>query len=90
MEKNMNNTATVAHEQLKSFIERVEHLEEDKKTISDDIKEVYGEAKATGFDTKAIKKIIQIRKLDADERAEQEAILDLYLQAIGMADGDEV
>jgi len=86
----MNNTATVAHEQLKSFIERVEHLEEDKKTISDDIKEVYGEAKATGFDTKAIKKIIQIRKLDADERAEQEAILDLYLQAIGMADGDEV
>ena len=55
-----------------------------KKTIADDIKDVYGEAKGTGFDTKILRKVIQIRKQDKDERMEQEAILDTYLQALGM------
>ena len=76
--------ATVSDEQLRLFIERIERLEEEKKTISDDIKEVYAEAKANGFDTKILRKVVQIRKQDKDERMEQEAILDTYLQALGM------
>lgn len=81
----------VAREQLRSFIERIERLEEEKKTVADDIKDVYGEAKGTGFDTKILKKVIAIRKQDKDERMEQEAILDTYLAALGMieAPGDE-
>ena len=74
----------VARDQLRSFVERIERLEEEKKTIGDDIKDVYGEAKATGFDSKILKKVIAIRKQDKDERAEQEAILDTYLQELGM------
>lgn len=74
----------VAGDELRSFIERVERLEEDKKSISDDIKDVYGEAKSRGFDVKVIRKIIAMRKQDANERQEQEAILDLYCQALGM------
>ena len=81
---NLEGTAGFAKEQLKSFIERVERLEEEKKTIADDIKDVFAEAKGTGFDTKVIKEILKIRKQDADQRAEHEAILDLYLQALGM------
>ena len=73
--------------QLKSFVERIERLEEEKKTISDDIKDVYGEAKANGFDTKILRQVIRIRKQDADERQEQETILDLYLAALGMLPG---
>jgi uncharacterized protein (UPF0335 family) len=73
----------VAGDQLKSIVERIERLEEEKKTISDDIKEVYGEAKANGYDVKVLRKVIAIRKRDANERAEEEAILDLYLQAVG-------
>jgi uncharacterized protein (UPF0335 family) len=80
----MADTESVAQDQLKSIVERIERLEEEKKTISDDIKDVYGEAKANGFDTKALRKIIALRKQDRDERAEQEAILDLYKQALGM------
>lgn len=76
----------VARDQLLSFIERIERLEEEKKTVADDIKDVYGEAKGTGFDTKTIRKVIAIRKQDRDERAEQEAILDTYLAALGMID----
>jgi len=79
-----NATEEVAQDQLRSFIERIERLEEEKKTISDDIKDVYAEAKGTGFDTKVLRKVISIRKQDANERQEQEAILDLYLQALGM------
>lgn len=79
------NLQTVAGEQLRSFIERVERLEEEKKTISDDIKEVYAEAKGTGFDTKAIKQIIKLRKKDKSEREHEESILDLYMSSIGMA-----
>ncbi len=75
----------VARDQLRQFIERIERLEEEKKTISDDIKDVYGEAKGTGFDVPTIREIIRIRKKDKDERMEQLAILDTYLHALGMA-----
>ena len=74
----------VARDQLRAFVERIERLEEEKKTIADDIKDVYGEAKGTGFDTKILKKIISIRKQDKDERMEQEAILETYMIALGM------
>ena len=76
---------TVAAGQLRAFIERVERLEEEKKTIADDIKEVFAEMKGTGFDTKAVRKIIRLRKQDQAERQEEEAILDLYMAALGMA-----
>jgi uncharacterized protein (UPF0335 family) len=75
---------TVAAGQLRAFIERVERLEEEKKTISDDIKEVFAEMKGTGFDTKAVRTIIRLRKQDHAERQEAEAILDLYKAALGM------
>jgi uncharacterized protein (UPF0335 family) len=78
------NPDEVAKEQLTAFVERIERLEEEKKGISDDIKEVYAEAKGNGFDVKVLRKVISLRKQDASERAEQEAILDLYLQALGM------
>jgi uncharacterized protein (UPF0335 family) len=80
----MSDAHGVARDQLRSFIERIERLEEEKKTIADDIKDVYGEAKGMGFDAKILKKVIAIRKMDRDERAEQEAILDTYLAALGM------
>jgi uncharacterized protein (UPF0335 family) len=75
---------TVAAGQLRAFIERVERLEEEKKTISDDIKDVFAEMKGTGFDTKAVRTIIRLRKKDQAERQEEEAILDLYKAALGM------
>ncbi|OCC01827.1 hypothetical protein BA190_26815 [Labrys sp. WJW] len=80
----MTDATSVAADQLKSIIERVERLEEDKKAIADDIKEVYGEAKANGFDATILRKIISLRKKPAAERAEEDAILELYLQALGM------
>lgn len=76
---------TVATGQLRAFIERVENLETEKKAIADDIKEVYAEMKGTGFDTKAVRTLIRLRKMDAAERQEAEAILDLYKAAMGMA-----
>jgi len=85
----MSDAHGVARDQLRSFIERIERLEEEKKTISDDIKDVYGEAKGTGFDTKILKKVIALRKQDKDERMEQEAILDTYLAALGMIEAPE-
>lgn len=75
---------SVARDHLKAFVERIERLEEEKKTIADDIKDVYAEAKSNGFDTKALRSVIRLRKQDADERAEQQAILDTYLHALGM------
>ena len=69
---------------LRAFIERIEKLEEEKKAIADDIKEVYGEAKGTGFDVKIIRKIVSIRKQDRDKRREEEEILGLYLSALGI------
>ncbi|HEV7255328.1 MAG TPA: DUF2312 domain-containing protein [Mesorhizobium sp.] len=75
---------SVAAGQLRSIIERIEKLEEDKKAISEDIKDVYAEAKGTGFDTKALRSIVRLRKKEASEREEEEAILDLYKAALGM------
>ena len=76
---------TVAAGQLRAFIERNERLEEDKQAIADDIKEVFAELKGTGFDTKAVRTLIRLRKKDQAERQEEEAILDLYKAALGMA-----
>jgi uncharacterized protein (UPF0335 family) len=76
---------TVAAGQLRAIIERIERLEEEKRTIAEDIKEIYAEAKGTGFDTKAVRTIIRLRKKDQAERQEEEAILDLYKAALGMA-----
>jgi uncharacterized protein (UPF0335 family) len=76
---------TVAAGQLRAIIERIERLEEEKKTISDDIKDVYAEAKGTGFDVAAIRQLVRLRKKDQAERQEEEAILDLYKAALGMA-----
>ena len=73
-----------AKDQLKAIIERIERLEEEKKTISDDIRDVYAEAKGNGYDVKALRTIIRLRKQDANERAEQETILETYMQALGM------
>ena len=75
----------VAADELKQFIERIERLEEEKAGIASDIKDVFAELKGRGFDTKAVRKIIGIRKKDHAERQEEEAILELYLQALGMA-----
>ncbi|AMS40393.1 DUF2312 domain-containing protein [Aminobacter sp. NyZ550] len=80
-----DTSQTVAAGQLRAFIERIERLEEEKKTISDDIKDVYAEAKGTGFDTKALRTLIRLRKQDQAERDEAEAILDLYKAALGMS-----
>lgn len=73
-----------AKDQLKAIISRIEKLEEEKKAISDDIRDVYAEAKGTGFDVKALRAVIRLRKQDANERQEQEAILETYLNALGM------
>lgn len=76
---------SVAGDQLKSIIERIERLHEERDGIAGDIKDIYTEARGTGFDTKAIKRIVQLRKKDYAERQEEEAILELYMQAIGMS-----
>lgn len=68
---------------LRAFIERVERLEEDKRAIADDIKEVYAEAKGNGFDAKVMRKVVSLRRMDRDQRIEEETILDLYLSALG-------
>ena len=80
----MSDSHGVARDQLRAFVERIERLEEEKKTIAEDIKEVYGEAKAMGYDTKILRRVISIRKQDHEERMEQEAVLDTYLAALGM------
>lgn len=74
---------TVAGAQLRAFVERIEKLEEDKKAIADDIRGVYAEAKGNGFDTKVLRNLIKLRQIDKSERMEMEAILDLYLHALG-------
>ena len=73
-----------AKDQLKAFVERVERLEEEKKTIADDIRDVYAEAKGNGFDVKSLRVVVRLRKQDVNERKEQEAILETYLHALGM------
>jgi len=77
-------STSVARDQLRSVVERVERLAEEKKAIADDIKDVYAEAKGNGFDTKTLRKIVAMRKLDVSERQEQEAMLDMYASALGM------
>lgn len=77
-------TGTIAAEHLKQIVERIERLEEEKAEVTEQIKEVYAEAKGTGFDTKTLRKIVALRKKDPDERSEEEAMLDLYLSALGM------
>lgn len=80
----MSNTGGVAAGQLKSFVERIERLEEEKKGIADDIRDVFAEAKGQGFDTKVMRQVIRLRKKDVSERQEEEALLDLYMHALGM------
>ncbi|NWG24859.1 MAG: DUF2312 domain-containing protein [Pseudorhodoplanes sp.] len=74
-----------AKDQLRAIVERVEKLEEEKKAISDDIRDVFAEAKVNGYDVKALRQVVKLRKMDKNERQEQEAILDTYLVALGMA-----
>ena len=78
------NTGGVAQDQLRSVVERIERLEEEKAAIANDIKEVYAEAKGNGFDTKTLREVIRKRKQDKAERQEQESILELYMHALGM------
>ncbi len=73
-----------AKDQLKAIIERIERLEEEKKATSEDIRDVYAEAKGNGFDAKALRAIVRMRKMDSDERREQEEILETYMHALGM------
>jgi uncharacterized protein (UPF0335 family) len=80
-----DSSQTVAAGQLRAFIERIERLEEEKQSLADDIKDVYAEMKGTGFDTKAVRTIVRLRKKDQAERQEEEAMLDLYKAALGMA-----
>jgi uncharacterized protein (UPF0335 family) len=83
----MADTGGVAAGQLRSFIERIERLEEEKKGISDDIRDVFAEAKGNGFDAKVMRQVIRLRKKATNERQEEEAILDLYMHALGMVPG---
>ena len=80
----MSQVGGVSSAQLKSFIERIERLEEEKAAIAEQIREVFGEAKGMGFDIKIIRQVIKIRKMETQERLEQEELLDLYLSALGM------
>ena len=83
------STTTVSAGQLRSIIERIERLEEEKAEVSEQVKEVYAEAKGNGFDAKTLRKIVALRKKKPEERSEEEAILDLYMNALGMLPGGE-
>lgn len=83
-DKKKTPAATVAGQQLRSFVERVERLEEEKAALTADIREVYSEAKSQGFDTKVMRQVVRLRKMDRNDRMEQEALLDVYLSALGM------
>jgi len=80
----MDQPTGFAREQLRALVERIERLEEEKAALAGDIREVYAEAKAHGFDTKTLRRVVRLRKQDATERQEQEALLDVYLNALGM------
>ncbi|MGE5270641.1 MAG: DUF2312 domain-containing protein [Thiohalocapsa sp.] len=80
----MSDVGGIAGERLRSFIERIERLEEEKRTLAEDIKEVFAEAKGNGFDIKIMRQIIKIRRMDKDDLDEQETLLDLYKRALGM------
>ena len=81
----MTDVAGVSGERLRAFVERIERLEEEKKALSDDIREVYSEAKGTGFDVKVLRQVIRLRKMDASDRNEMEEVLDVYKRALGMS-----
>jgi uncharacterized protein (UPF0335 family) len=76
--------STIQAERLKSFIERIERLEEERAALTGDIREVYAEAKSAGYDTKVMRQIVRLRKMDAADRQEQQALLDVYIQAVGL------
>lgn len=78
------NTGGISADRLRSFVERIERMEEERQGIASDIKDIYAEAKGTGFDTKILKQVIRLRKMEKNDRQEQEAILELYLSALGM------
>ena len=80
----MEASTGIAQGQLRSIVERIERLEEEKATIAGDIKEVYAEAKANGFDVKILRKVVRLRKVETHEREEEEALIDLYMHALGM------
>jgi uncharacterized protein (UPF0335 family) len=83
-ELSMSDVGGVSGERLRSFIERIERLEDEKKALSEDIREVYSEAKGTGFDVKVLRQVIRLRKMDASDRSEMEEVLDVYKRALGM------
>lgn len=82
----MAEVGGIAGERLRAFIERIERLEEEKAALAADVREVYAEAKATGFDVKTMRQLIRLRKMDRSDRQEQEHLLDLYKRAIGLED----
>lgn len=82
----MSDVGGVAADRLKSFIERIERLEEEKAGLTSDIREVYSEAKAAGFDTKIMRQVVRLRKMDQSDREEQETVLEVYKQALGMTE----
>lgn len=84
--KDAADTGGVSGQRLKSFIERVERLEEEKSAIAEDVRDVYGEAKASGFDPKIMRKIVSLRKTNLEKRREEQELLELYMSAIGMAE----
>ncbi len=84
--KTQENVGGISGERLRSLIQRIERLEEDKAAIGEDLKEVYAEAKGIGYDTKIIRKIVSLRKIEADKRRETNELLELYMAAIGMED----
>ncbi len=79
----IDTLGVTAQGKLKSLVERIERLEEDKAAVANDLKEVYAEAKGEGFDTKILRKVIRLRKADSAKRQEEEALIDLYISAIG-------
>ncbi len=81
----MAKTGGIAADRLKSFVERIERLEEEKAGLTADLRDVYAEAKASGFDTKAMRHIVRLRRMDSAQRQEQEALVELYKQALGLA-----
>lgn len=83
-ELGMADIGGIAGERLRSFVERIERLEEEKKALSDDIRDIYAEAKGGGFDVKVLRQLIRLRKMDAGDRDEMEQVLDLYKRALGM------
>jgi len=85
----MADVGGIAGDRLKSFVERIERLEEERKALSNDIKEVYAEAKGTGFDVKIMRQVIRLRRMDKDDLDEQETLIDIYKRALGMLPATE-